>query len=451
MSNPTNAVDWKQLVYNLLLVLLLPVAIVYLLWRLVIRGKSRHGLAERLGTVPLAARKSKNNSEPVIWVQAVSVGEVAAAKPILHHLHLAEPAAHLVLSTTTATGRQMAEKLDLDVDSIFYFPFDFPVITQRALRAICPDMVVMIETELWPNLLASTHSRGIPTAVANGRISDVSYRKYRWARPLFAWTLGNIDLICAQSEQDAQRFVSLGAPQERVVVCGNSKFDENFPHLPPEEAAKWRQDFGFSQQAPIFIAASTHPGEDEIILEAFDRLHGQHPSLRLILAPRHPHRGDDLERLITEHGYATYRRSWALNELAADNPGSPPSSPEVRVVLLDTIGELSRVFSIATIVFMGGSLVPQGGHNVLEPLAQGKPVIFGPHMNNFRDITDIVLREEAAIAIDDLDELVDAADVLLSSETERHLYQAKGPAVIDKYSGGSQRTARYLAKLLDHQ
>ncbi len=345
----------------------------------------------------------------------------------------------------------MAEKLDLDVDSIFYFPFDFPVITQRALRAICPDMVVMIETELWPNLLASTHSRGIPTAVANGRISDASYRKYRWARPLFAWTLGNIDLICAQSEQDAQRFVSLGAPQERVVVCGNSKFDENFPHLPAEEAAKWRQDFGFSQQAPVMIAASTHPGEDEIILEAFDRLHGQHPSLRLILAPRHPHRGDDLERLITEYGYATYRRSRALDELAADNPGPPPSSPEVRVVLLDTIGELSHVFSIATIVFMGGSLVPQGGHNVLEPLAQGKPVIFGPHMHNFRDISDIVLREEAAITIDDLDELVDTANVLLSSETERQLYQAKGPAVIDKYSGGSQRTARYLAELLDHQ
>ena len=169
------------------------------------------------------------------------------------------------------------------------------------------------------------------------------------------------------------------------------------------------------------------------------------------ITPRHPHRGDDLERLITEHGYATYRRSRALDELSADNSGLPPSSPEVRVVLLDTIGELSRVFSIATIVFMGGSLVPQGGHNVLEPLAQGKPVIFGPHMHNFRDITDIVLREEAAIAIDDLDELVDAANVLLSSETERQLYQAKGPAVIYKYSGGSQRTARYLAELLDHQ
>lgn len=451
MNKEYQALNWRKLLYNLLLVLLLPATVVYLLWRLVIRGKSRQGLAERLGSVPESVQALKKTGDPIIWLQAVSVGEVAAAQPILHQLRLAAPTARLLLSTTTPTGRQMAHKLDLDLDGLMYFPFDFPVITERTLRAVGPDIVVMVETELWPNLLATAHSQGIPTAIVNARLSDNGYRKYRWARPLFAWTLDNVDRICAQSQQDAQRFISLGAAADRVIICGNSKFDENFPHLPPEEAAKWRQDFGFPQAAPVLIAASTHPGEDEIILRAFDHLHTDHPTLQLIIAPRHPHRGDEIERLITEHGYATYRRSRHLVQSETDNFDPSVSSAEVRVVLLDTIGELSRVFSIGTVVFMGGSLVPRGGHNILQPLAQGKPVIFGPHMHNFRDITDIVLREEAAISVTGHRELVQAAEALLSSETERQLYQVKGPAVIEKYSGASQCITRHLAELLDHR
>ncbi len=451
MTKQRPAGDWRRLLYNLIVVLLLPVVAAYLLWRLIIRGKSREGLAERLGSVPEPIRALKKDNDLVIWLQAVSVGEVAVAQPILNHLRLAAPTARLLLSTTTPTGRQMANKLRLDLDGLMYFPFDFPVITERALRGVGPDMIVMVETELWPNLLAAAHSQGIATAIVNGRISDSGYRKYRWARPLFAWTLDNVDLICAQSEQDAERFISLGASRQRVVITGNTKFDENFPYLPPEEAAKWRQDFGFLQTAPVFIAASTHSGEDEMVLQAFDRLHTHYPALQLVIAPRHPHRGDEIERLITEHGYTTHRRSRQLDQADADNSNSAPSSAEVRVVLLDTIGELSRVFSISTFVFMGGSLVPRGGHNILQPMAQGKPVIFGPHMHNFRDVTDIVLREKAAICITDLNELVQASERLLSSETERELYQIRGPAIIEKYSGASPRIAHHLAELLNQR
>ena len=450
MTKQILPVDWRKLLYNIILVLLLPVVLVYLAWRIVVRGKSREGLAERLGSVPAAVRELRKTGDPIIWVQAVSVGEVAAARPILQQLHLAEPAARLVLSTTTPTGRQMAEKLELDLDGLLYFPFDFPVVTERALRGIAPNMLVLVETELWPNLLAAAHRRGVLTAVVNGRISDAGYRKYLRARSLFAWALSHLDLVCAQSEQDAARFVSLGTDPERVVVVGNSKFDENFPHLVPEEAAKWRQDFGFPQEAPVLIAASTHPGEDEIILDAFDRVHSQRPDLQLLIAPRHPHRGDEIEKLITEHGYATCRRSRAQREVDEGSKRSSAPSPEVRVALLDTIGELGRVFSIGTVVFMGGSLVPRGGHNVLEPLAQGKPVIFGPHMHNFRDITDIVLREQAALSVKDLDELVAVTETLLSSETERRLYEVKGPALIAQYSGASARMAKHVAQLLDH-
>ena len=441
--------DWRRLLYNLLLVLLLPVIALYLLWRLAVQGKSWEGLGERFGMLPDSIKALKDSEGPIVWVHAVSVGEVAAAEPVLRELRLAEPTAQIVLSTTTPTGRRMAEKLNLDLEGLIYFPFDFPLITDRVLGAIRPDLIVLMEAELWPNLLAAAQAANISVAVINGRISDDAYRKNRLLRPLFAWTLSNVDLICAQSEEDAQRFVTLGASPSAVIVSGNTKFDEDFPFVPPEEQAKWRQDFGFPQEAPVLVAGSTHPGEDEQILDACDQLHAKHPDLEVIIAPRHPQRGDDIERLVGEHGYATYRRSRVLAEIAAGQELDLSRGAQVRVVILDTIGELSRVFSVATVVFMGGSLVPRGGHNILQPLAQGKPVIFGPYMHNFRDITNLALREDAAILAANSTELVDAVDRLLSSEAEHELYQAKGQALLQKYAGASRRAVTELARLLD--
>ncbi len=440
--------DWRRILYNLLLVLLLPLILLYLLWRLVVQGKSREGLGERLGVLPGAIKELDNSAGPIIWVHAVSVGEVAATEPILRELRLAEPNAQIVLSTTTPTGRKMAQKLNLDLEGLIYFPFDFPIITQRTLSTVSPELIVLMEAELWPNLLAAAHAADIPVAVVNGRISDAAYPKNRLCRPLFAWTLGNVDLVCAQSEKDAQRFVALGSPPAQVLASGNTKFDEDFPYVPPEEQAKWRQDLGCPQDAPVLVAGSTHPGEDEQVLDAFDQLYSRHPALELVIAPRHPQRGDDIEKLVSDHGYATYRRSRVLAELAAGKEIDLTRGAQARVVILDTIGELNRVFSIATVVFMGGSLVPRGGHNILQPLAQAKPVIFGPYMHNFGDITDLALREGAAIQVADAADLAQAVDQLLSSEAERELYQTKGQALLQKHSGASSRMAAQLVGLL---
>ncbi len=434
--------NWRKILYNIVLVILLPVVALYLLWRLVVQGKSRAGLAQRLGILPDSVSKLKDADGCIIWVHAVSVG------PVLQQLRLAEPTGQIVLSTTTPTGRRMAEKLDLDVEALIYFPFDFPGITERVLRTISPDLIILMEGELWPNLVAAASAHNIALAVLNGRISDAAFPKNRLLRPLFAWTLNNVDLICAQSQKDADRFIALGAPAQQVKVSGNSKFDENFPHIPPEEQAKWRQDLGLNQEAPILLAGSTHPGEDEQILQVFDRLHSNHPSLELIIAPRHPERGDEIEKLVSEHGYATYRRSRVLAEQQQGKDIDLRSTTQVRVVILDTIGELNRIFSIATLVFMGGSLVPRGGHNILQPLAQGKPVIFGPHMHNFQDITDLALDQQAAIQVQDASQLFEVTERLLSSQPERELYQAKGQSLLQKQSGASQRMVSELAPLL---
>jgi len=446
-----SAPDWRKILYNIVLVILLPVVALYLLWRLVVRGKSREGLAQRLGILPDSVSKLKKPDGPIIWVHAVSVGEVAAAEPILQQLRLAEPTGQIVLSTTTPTGQKMAEKLDLDVGALTYFPFDFPGITERVLRTISPDLIILMETELWPNLLAAAHARSIPIAVLNGRISDAAFPKNRLLRPLFAWALSNVDLICAQSQKDAERFITLGAPPARVKVSGNTKFDENFPYIPPEEQAKWRQDLGLGQESLIWLAGSTHSGEDEAILDAFDQLHSSHPNLELIIAPRHPERGDEIEKLVSEHGYATYRRSRVLAEQQQGKDIDLHRTTQVRVVILDTIGELNRIFSIATVVLMGGSLVSRGGHNILQPLAQGKPVVFGPYMHNFQDIADLALDQQAAVQLQYVSQLFEVTDLLLSSQAERELYQTRGQSLLYQQSGASQRMVSELASLLRKQ
>lgn len=439
--------DWKKLVYDALLILVFPLGVLYLLWRLMAQGKPWRGFAERLGRLPESVKHLAPSEEPLVWVHAVSVGEVAAVEPILRELRRAEPELRIILSTITATGRSLAQRKELELDGLIYFPLDFPGVTERALKAIDPDLVILVETELWPNFLAAAHGRGVPTCVVNGRISDGAFGRYRLVRPLMSWTLQNLDLLCVQSERERERFVALGAVAERMRVTGNSKFDEDFPQVPPEEAAKWRQDLGFGQEQPIFLAASTHPREEELILRCFERLHGRFPDLGLLIAPRHPERGDSVEALIGEFGYACLRRS------RTGGPAPPPArgsgDARVQVGLLDTIGELSRVFAIANIVFMGGSLVPVGGHNILQPLALSKPVLFGPYMHNQRDLADLVLQAAAAVSVQDAEELGEKVGGLLGSEPERQLLVARAQGVIEKHTGASRATVNCLLPLLE--
>lgn len=435
--------------YNLVLALLFPLLLVYLGYRL-LRGKSREGLRERLGMLPDRVREYAQSDELVVWVHAASVGEVNAVTPILRELRLRLPLAHMVLSVITPTGHHIAEKRDLGVDSVVYFPFDLPVIVDRVLHRLNPAVFVMVETELWPNLLAAAERLGVATVVVNGRISDRAYPKTRALWPLYRWMLRSIDLVCAQSELDAERFRSLGAPADRVVVAGNSKFDDTPLHVSAAEAARWRQEFGFGEDDLVLVAGSTHEGEEELVLDVFDHLRFSHHELQLVIAPRHPERGDRVHELVREHGYDVYRRSHALaaresgDEVPARQPG-----PTVRVAILDTVGELVPVYGCADLVFVGGSLVRGlSGHNILEPIAQGKPTLFGPYMADFRDISAIALREGCGLQVSDAAALQAECERLISSESERKALAGRGQAMIAKYAGASVRYADAVERLL---
>lgn len=437
-------------IYNVLLTLLLPAVALCLLWRSLVRRRGLPNLRERLGAVADQLAPVRDCTEPVLWVHAVSAGEVAAVAPIVHEVRLAEPMAHIVMSTVTDTGREMIEKHSLDPEALIYFPLDLPWVVERVLDLMSPDLVVLVETELWPNLLDAAHRRGIPVVVVNGRISDRSFRRARLLRPLFRWMLSNVNLVCAQSQTDADRFIALGAPPDRVVVTGNSKFDEQFPAVNEADINKYRRDFGFGAEDQVLLAASTHEGEEEILLEAFTRLRVTHSRLQLLIAPRHPERGGRVEELVHRHGYSAYRRSRAL-DCGGQDPLAPESDRQARVVVLDTMGELARVYAIATITFVGNSLVPGGGHNILQPAAQGKPVVFGPHMQNQRDIAAICLREGVAFQVSGLEELVETTERLLTSEGDLALMEARGRLLLERYAGGSQRSAQRVLALLAAQ
>lgn len=436
-------------IYNAVGVLLLPFLLLYFLWRLVFRGKSLAGLSERLGGVSERLSDLRGTQDHVIWIHAVSVGEVAAVAPILEQVRLAEPIARIVMSTTTPTGREMVSNRNLDPDALIYLPFDLPPVVEHVLDAVRPDVLVLVEKERWPNLLEATRRRGVRVAMVNAIVSDRTFRWAKLLRPLYRWVLGNVDVVCAQSQIDADRLLAIGADPARLLVTGNSKFDEDFPTVAEAEAAKYRQDFGFRQDAPVLVAGSTHEGEEDIVLQAFTRLRVQHGDLQLVLAPRHPERGGRLEQLVHEHGYRAYRRSRALEAGGADPlTPEPQSDAQVCVTILDTIGELARVFAIASVTFMGNSLVRGGGHNLLQPIAQGKAALFGPHMANFRDIAAIAIREQVGVQVADVDALVREADRLLRSEADRELLAARGRRLIDKYAGASARCAERVVALL---
>lgn len=447
-SQTVQPVDWRNVLYNIVLILLLPLEVLYLLWRLVLKGKSRAGLGQRLGFVAPEAAELGHHKDPVLWFQACSVGEVAAVDPILRKVRESEPLAHIVLSTTTPTGYETAKKRGLELDALIYFPFDFPFVVGRVLRAIRPDLLVMVETELWPNILATARRMGIKTAVINGRISDRAYPRDLAVKPLMGWALSNFDTILVQSEKDAERFRTLGAAEDRVVVVGNSKFDEKLPEVSEAEAAKLRLELGLPEGCPVLVAGSTREGEEEKVLDAFDLLRQEHRDLQLVIAPRHIERGDVIERMVTERGFASYRRSRAL----ATEGGSaePEIGSQVRVVILDTLGELTKVYALATVVFVGGSLVPIGGHNILQPIAQGKPTLMGPYMHNQQDLADIALGEQAAETVRNPEELAQVTGRILSSEAEQELFATRGRAMMERHGGASRRYLDRLVALL-HQ
>jgi len=408
----------------------------YYLARSIAHPEYRAHMAERFGAIPegLAGRVAALPRRPV-WIQAVSVGEVMVARTLIEGLRRSEAASPpFLVSSTTPSGRRMAvESLGGTAVGVFHFPLDWRPIVRRTLRAIGPAAFVSIETELWPGLLTECARASLPVVVANGRISVRSRERYARLGRVMQEPLQAIRLACMQTPDDAERLVSLGVPADRVVVTGNMKFDA----VAGGSAQDAHDLFGLSldRRGPVLVAGSTSPGEEEQVLEAV-RLAGV-PDLGLVIAPRHRERFEDVAALMTSRGLAFSRRSRPAPA------GAPP-----KILLLDTLGELNAAYGLATVAFVGGSLVPRGGQNLIEPAARGVPVLFGPHTENFSAVARSLIDAGAGFRVQDAAGLAAALRALCADEGARRRAGAAGRALIEEHRGATDRTIDHVLPLL---
>jgi 3-deoxy-D-manno-octulosonic-acid transferase len=425
--------------YSVLIVAFCALMSPYLVYQAVRYRKYVRNLPQRLGYLP---RSFNHDADESIWIHAVSVGEVLTARALLPELRERYPKLRVFLSTTTMTGQQIARNNLQYVDEVFYFPFDLGFIVNRTLTLVKPRLFIMMETELWPNLLRACHRRGVRTMLVNGRISSRSYPRYRLARSFFRRVLLHVDRFCMQSDESARRIVDIGAEQQRVVVTGSLKFDSL--DIPGASASADRgrnrvlRYFRIAPGRPVIIAASTLRGEEEPVLDAFQRIRATMTNALLIIAPRKPERFDEAERVARRAGWNVARRT----ELRVD------AEPRCDVVILDTIGELAQVYQVATVVFVGGSIVDAGGHNILEPAVFGKPIVFGPHMHNFTEIARTFLENGAAVQVRTGRELEPVLIDLLGDPVRRATLGAGARALVEANRGARNKSLAAIAQLL---
>jgi 3-deoxy-D-manno-octulosonic-acid transferase len=422
------------ILYSALMALGLLLTSPYWLIQMLRLGKYRAGLGERLGRVPQRILGAKGRQ--TIWIHAVSVGEVLAISGLVTRLREAMPEFRVVVSTTTHTGQKLARER-FGEENVFYFPLDFGFCIRPYVKALRPALVVVAETEFWPNFLRVVRSSGARVAVVNARISDRSFPRYRAWRGLLCRVLRFVDLFLAQSEEDARRLREIGAAGERVRVSGNLKFDVK----PPEEVAAVGSLRGlFSKQGagPVLVAGSTVEGEEELVLAAFQRVLEKQVRAVLVLAPRHKERFHSVRANLERSGVKWSARSGLTQsaELAAS------------VLLLDSLGELASVYALADVAFVGGSLVARGGHNILEPAHWGVATIVGPHTENFRDIISI-FRQADAVRVAPPDGLAPLILELLANDDERHALGERGRTLSEQQMGATQRTLEALRGLME--
>lgn len=429
------------LLYSLLFTCGLLLAAPYYLWRL--RGNilSAAGWGERFGSLPEAFQQTEPGA---VWIHAVSVGETLAVVGLIRELQQRYPGRKIFVSHVTPAGRQAGQRRLPGVAGQFFLPLDWKWSVSRALDRIRPGLLVIAETELWPNLLRAARERGARVVLVNGRVSDRSFRRYRLVRGFMRRVLGGVDRVCAQTDLDGERFRSLGAAPERVVVAGNLKFDFDPPHL-GDFPVLLRKGLEAAGCQPIVVAASTMPSEEALLLPAWAEIQGRYPQALLILAPRHPARFAEVATLLRGRGVEFVART----NLQADPHEIASQLATAGILLLDTIGELAAIFELADVVFMGGSLVPTGGHNLLEPAFWAKPIIFGPHMDNFRDMARLFLESGAGIQVADAERLRAAALELLDDPSRAKKLGAAARAVLDRERGATERVIEQFKEWLD--
>jgi 3-deoxy-D-manno-octulosonic-acid transferase len=412
------------IIYNLINILLIAIYLPIF----VFKKKTHRGFSMRLGILP----KGVAFYRPV-WIHAVSVGEMANMRQLVAGLAGSIPDKQFVFSTVTPTGNKIALSIARKQDAVIFLPLDLSWIVNSVLERIQPSLFVIAETEFWPNMICALYRRRVPVIVVNGRISDRSVAGYSRIRWLIAPLLRKVTLFCMQTQADAQRIISLGADPGSVKVTGNMKFDQRAA-VSLEHRERLQKQLNIGPDEKLLVAGSTHPGEEDHVVSAYLKIISQYPFVRLIIAPRHPERAADLEKTIRRYGLEPVRIS-----------GLKTSAPPGRCVfILDTIGVLVSYYSLADVVFVGGSLVKHGGQNFLEPAFLGKPVILGPHLFNFRDIARQFLDQRAAIMVRSADELSMAVSTLLTDKTQADALVQRAQELIRRNQGATERNAAYI-------
>jgi len=424
--------------YSALLAVVLVLGSPYWLFQMLRHGKYRRGLPQRLGLVP---ERFQNPHQPSIWIHAVSVGEVLAVSELVAAMRVQFPEHRVVVSTTTDTGQRLATAR-FGNENVFYFPIDFAFATRRWIAALRPVLIVIAETEFWPNFLRVAHRSGTRVAIVNARISDRSFPGYRRWRKVLAKILRSVDLFLAQTPEDARRLVEIGAVPDRVLLGGNLKYDVPPPPATPI-VAQLRAALAASGSGPVLVCGSTVEGapasEEDLLAAAFRKVVSRHRAAVLLLAPRHPERFDGVAASLQQLKIRFFRRSqWNGESLSG------------AVLLIDSIGELSSLYALADIAFVGGSLVPRGGHNIIEPAQHGVAILIGPHTENFRDIVEL-LRSRDAVRVVSPSELSSAFLELLANETLRRELGRRAAETLNAQRGATNRTLQNLRELLTAQ
>jgi 3-deoxy-D-manno-octulosonic-acid transferase len=425
------------LLYNTLLTFLLVLSSPYFLIRSLFQKRLRKAMIQRIGSLGIQPLGDS------IWVHAASVGEVFCSIPLVRRIKKEFPNRKIVLTTMTSTGNEAAKTQLPEADHIFFFPIDHPFILRRVLKKIQPTLLLIAETELWPNLLRACGRKGIPIILFNGRISEKSFRGYLFFRFLFEECLKSVSLFLMQTHEDQDRIIQIGAPSEKTSVVGNLKFDQALPSVPEEARAILAQSLGLHGREPVFIAGSTHSGEEELLTSLSKQLREIDPNLIFILAPRHLNRLEEVERMLQKESL-----SWIRRTVLPMDQDRPNQERRPDVILLDTMGELMSLYSLATLVFIGGSLVPVGGHNPLEPLFFKKCVLFGPFMFNFLEISRRLIEAEGAIQVKDREDLTLQMKRLLRNERARKEMGERGYQFLRKHQGATERMVEKIRPYL---
>lgn len=426
-----------KFLYNILAILLVLAATPVFVFRLLREEGFGERLKQSFGFLPAEALRPVAGKD-CLWLHAASVGEIVAASPIVKEIRREMPQVPIAVSVVTAHGYAMAKRIIPEADSIIFFPLDLPWLSHSVIKRIRPKLFLLVETELWPNFLLAAKLMDIPVMMINGRISDKSVDRYRHLRSILKDMLGTIVRFCMQSTIDAQYIIRLGADPKRVFVTGNTKYDQTYTDVDPAEQAELVRTLGFAGRSPLVVAGSTHRGEEELLYSAFNQIKAAFPQAGLVIAPRDILRADELVLMAEQQGLAAVRRTDA-NLTAGGHD----------VLILNTIGELGKVYSIGNIVYVGGSLVPHGGHNILEPAAHGKPILVGPHMFNFKDSYALLSGKGACGTVYDGAELSEKLLFLLCHDEARETMGQEALSIIRENRGAARKSLSHVLAVLE--